>query len=146
MQRCTVYVNRPHGVDFDEVAAATSGTAAENAVLGPPGSDRPQADFALLEGDTGATEYPVSTSRFAHTNNVSIMLVRRRTPRCRAHRQSDSLTQERTRVFYIGFIGSALDLRRDPLHQFDVAAANTSTRPVDGVSDPQGAASTPSVR
>ena len=49
-------------------------------------------------------------------------------------------------MFYVGFIGKPLDLRKDPVHSFDVAAANSATRPVDGVADKQGAASTPSVR
>ena len=64
-------MNRPNGVGFDEIDAATSGGQ-----LGTAGSGRAQADFTLLEGESGATEYPVSVARFAHTNNVSLVLVR----------------------------------------------------------------------
>ncbi|WFD43927.1 hypothetical protein MPSI1_002592 [Malassezia psittaci] len=130
-QRCTLFVNRPHGVDFEEAAAAISATPGRQ--LGPAGSGRPQADFSLLERTAGVTAYPLSVSRFAQTHSISVML-------------SDSPTQQTSRVFYLGFIGKALDLRQDSTIRHDVPAANSSTHAVDGVADKQGAASTPSVR
>lgn len=137
-QRCTLFVNRPNGIDFDEALAEMD--AVPGTHLGPAGGARPQADFALLEQTPGVTAYPVSVSRFSQTHSVSVMLVRV------VLMQSDSPTQHTSRVFYIGFIGKALDLRQDTVYKHDVAAANSSTHPVDGVADKQGAASTPSVR
>ncbi|KAI3617472.1 hypothetical protein CBS9595_003381 [Malassezia furfur] len=130
-QRCTLFVNRPNGIDFDEAAAEMD--TVPGAHVGPAGGARPQADFALLEQTPGVTAYPVSASRFAQTQSVSVML-------------SDSATQQTSRVFYIGFVGKALELRQDALYRHDVAAANSSTHTVDGVGSKQGAASTPSVR
>ncbi|PKI84131.1 hypothetical protein MVES1_002121 [Malassezia vespertilionis] len=127
--RCTAFVNRPHGIDFDDVAQATEGDMR----LGPPTSGRAQADFALLPGAAGVTAYPVGASRFSNTNSVSLML-------------SDSATQQSSHIFYIGFIGKALDVKKDSTPQNNVAAADSSTHSVDGIADKYGAASTPSVR
>ncbi|KAL4402053.1 hypothetical protein ACI68E_001705 [Malassezia pachydermatis] len=68
-QRCAAFVNRPHGIDFDEALSVLDGR------LGPATSGRAQADFALLENAAQVTSYPVSASRFAHTNSVSLLLV-----------------------------------------------------------------------
>ena len=57
-------------IDFDDALSVLDGR------LGPPSSGRAQADFALLEGATQVIAYPVSVSRFAHTNSVSLLLVR----------------------------------------------------------------------
>ncbi|WFC99690.1 hypothetical protein MYAM1_002435 [Malassezia yamatoensis] len=138
-QRCTLFVNRPHGVDFEQAAAAISARPGRD--LGPAGSGLPQADFSLLERTAGVTAYPLSVSRFAQTHSISVMLVGKR-----KLTKSDSPTQQTSRVFYLGFIGKALDLRQDSTIRHDVPAANSSTHAVDGVADKQGAASTPSVR
>lgn len=71
-QRCSIFVNRPNGIDFGDVDAATEPSRdSRNGAL--PGSGQPQADFALLDG---FHIYPVSASRFMHTNSVSIFFVR----------------------------------------------------------------------
>lgn len=75
-QRCTLFVNRPNGIDFDEAGAEMD--AVPGAHVAPAGGARPQADFALLEQTPGVTAYPVSASRFAQTQSVSVMLVRER--------------------------------------------------------------------
>ena len=69
-QRCAAFVNLPNGIDFDDALSVLDGR------LGPPSSGRAQADFTLLDGATQVTAYPVSVSRFAHTNSVSLLLVR----------------------------------------------------------------------
>lgn len=108
--------------------------------LGAAGGARPQADFALLEHQPGVTAYPVSVSRFAQTHSVSVLLVGI------VLMQSESFSRHTSRVFYIGFVGKALELRQDTVYKHDVAAANSSTHAVDGVADKYGAASTPGVR
>lgn len=70
VRRCAAFVNLPNGIDFDDALSVLDGR------LGPPSSGRAQADFALLEGATQVIAYPVSVSRFAHTNSVSLLLVR----------------------------------------------------------------------
>ncbi|WFD40340.1 uncharacterized protein MJAP1_003326 [Malassezia japonica] len=130
-RRCTVFVNRPHGIDFEQAAAEMDERPGTR--LGAANTARPQADFALLEHTPGVTAYPVSVSRFSQTQSVSLLL-------------SDSPTQHTSRVFYIGFVGKALELRQDTVYKHDVAAENASSHAVDGVADKYGASSTPSVR
>ncbi|WFD23762.1 hypothetical protein MEQU1_002456 [Malassezia equina] len=60
--------------------------------------------------------------------------------------RSDSLAGTSSRMYYIGFLGKALDPRSDSTHQHDVPAATTSTHEVDAVGNTYGAAATPSVR
>ncbi|WFD31750.1 hypothetical protein MSPP1_002789 [Malassezia sp. CBS 17886] len=127
-RRCAAFVNRPHGIDFDEAEAELAAAH----IPGAPPAARPQADFALLPGAHGATAYPVSVSRFAHTNSVSLLL-------------GDSLTQDTSRIYYIGFVGKALVLQQEATNPNDVAAANAS-HTVDNVRGSIGASSTPSVR
>ncbi|KOS16486.1 hypothetical protein Malapachy_3105 [Malassezia pachydermatis] len=125
VRRCAAFVNRPHGIDFDEALSVLDGR------LGPATSGRAQADFALLENAAQVTSYPVSASRFAHTNSVSLLL-------------SDSLAGTTSRMYYIGFVGKALDPRADTTKTHDVPAATSATHSVDGVSQSYSTASTPS--
>lgn len=135
IQKCAAFVNCPNGLDFDEVQLALDGR------LGPPHSGCAQADFALLEGATDVTAYPVSLSRFAHTHSVSLFLV------CDTSLpQSDSLARTSSRMYYIGFLGKALDPRSEATHQHDVPAATTGTHEVDTVNSTYGVFATPSVR
>ncbi|EPQ25686.1 uncharacterized protein PFL1_06758 [Pseudozyma flocculosa PF-1] len=125
--RCRAFVNRPDGIDFDEADAATADThpAGQPATriastLGAVGSGRAQADFALLQGQDGVVEYPVSVARFSSTNSVTLVL---------SHSNSTTLS----RFFYLGFRGTALQLSKDPSEKLDIAAANAADKPVDGV-------------
>ncbi|AYO41564.1 PITH domain-containing protein [Malassezia restricta CBS 7877] len=127
VRRCAAFVNRPNGIDFDDALAVLDGR------LGPASTGRAQADFALLPGATDVTAYPVSVSRFSHTSSVSLLLL-------------DSLAHTSSRMYYVGFIGKALDPRSDTLHRHDVPAETSATHKVDGVGSSLGAASTPSVR
>ncbi|KAN0062345.1 hypothetical protein ACQY0O_005227 [Thecaphora frezii] len=125
--RCRAFVNRPDGIDFDEADAATADTHPEGqptvriaSTLGAVGSGRAQADFALLRGEDGVVEYPVSVARFSSTNSVTLIL---------SHSNATTLS----RFFYLGFRGTALQLAKDPSERLDIAAANAADKPVDGV-------------
>lgn len=76
-QRLRLYVNRPHGLDFDEVDDDAEAT-------GAPSSGLAQADFLLRQQDTAVAsaedriqEYPVArfAARFAHTQSIHVVLV-----------------------------------------------------------------------
>ncbi|CAD6977192.1 unnamed protein product [Tilletia controversa] len=159
-QRCRAYVNRPQGISFDEVEATSapeapslppppptslagnlsrltvsassfapsssteqrpapeqqhyvSASSSSNRAgsVGGPGTGKPQADFALLEGG-GLSEYP-----------------------------SDTPALETGQLFYLGFRGTALVLKKTEQADFDVPAANAADTPVGGVrEDAQGGA------
>lgn len=99
-QRIRAYVNRPSGIDFDDIEASSSSsipdlpsTSSSSSIeastgitvapiprpppsaVGNVGSGKPQADFALLEDAPGVTEYPVSIARFNNTNSISVVFV-----------------------------------------------------------------------
>lgn len=109
-RRIRAYVNRIHGVDFEEVEASSAPTApdqpaAQRAALGAVGSGKPQADFALLDGEPGVSEYPVSAARFASVNSISVVLVSPlfllplHQPPCSSHLTSASpVRRKRTRA------------------------------------------------
>ncbi|SNX87941.1 uncharacterized protein MEPE_06652 [Melanopsichium pennsylvanicum] len=131
--RCRAFVNRPDGVDFDEVEAVTSdhhprhlSPLASNTTLGHVGSGKAQADFALLQGQQGVVEYPVSVARFSHTNSITIVL---------SHSNATTLS----RFFYLGFRGTALVLKTEPGERLNIGAANSADRPVDGLKEKRGA-------
>ncbi|PWZ01214.1 DUF1000-domain-containing protein [Testicularia cyperi] len=131
--RCRAFINRPDGVDFDEADQATASIhpsetdrLARSAHLGPVGSGKAQADFALLHGQDGVIEYPVSVARFSNTNSVTIIL---------SHSNATTLS----RVFYLGFRGTALVLNKEPGERLNIAAANAADRPVDGLREKRGA-------
>lgn len=131
--RCRAFVNRPDGIDFDQVDQATSdhhpdnlSPLASNATLGSVGSGKAQADFALLRGQEGVVEYPVSVARFSHTNSITILL---------SHSNATTLS----RFFYLGFRGTALVLKSEPGERLNIGAANSADRPVDGLKEKRGA-------
>jgi hypothetical protein len=116
-QRLRAFVNRPDGVDFADLDRAEGPSRAST---GPANSGKPQADVALQEGATGVVEYPVSISRFQNTTNVSLVF-------------SDAPSQSLSRVYYLGFRGTALQLAKEAGEHFDVPAANAAEKPIDGV-------------
>ncbi len=131
--RCRAFVNRPDGVDFDEVEAATAdehpvnlSPMANAARLGGIGSGKAQADFALLRGQEGVVEYPVSVARFSNTNSITIVL---------SHSNATTLS----RFFYLGFRGTALVLKSEPGERLNIGAANSADRPIDGLKEKRGA-------
>ena len=132
--RCRAFANRPDGIDFDDLNdQATSDNhptqlspPATAAALGNVGSGKPQADFALLQGQDGVVEYPVSVARFSHTNSITIVL---------SHSNATTLS----RFFYLGFRGTALVLKSEPGERLNIGAANSADRPVDGLKEKRGA-------
>jgi hypothetical protein len=74
-QRIRAFVNRPNGVGFEEVEAASSVGGGRAAGVGSISSGKPQADFLLQEGTAGVTEYPVSISRFQNVHAVTLVVV-----------------------------------------------------------------------
>lgn len=80
-QRIRAYVNRPNGVNFEELEEATSATTTttnnntRGGNVGIVSSGKPQADFFLQEGTVGVTEYPVSISRFQNVNSITLVVV-----------------------------------------------------------------------
>lgn len=74
-QRLRAFVNRPDGVDFDDLEQLSRSAGSRGAV-GPINSGKPQADFSLQEDAVGVNEYPVSISRFQNTTSVSLVFVR----------------------------------------------------------------------
>ncbi|SOV05924.1 uncharacterized protein UDID_08756 [Ustilago sp. UG-2017a] len=131
--RCRAFVNRPDGIDFDQVEQATADDHPANlsplasaATLGGVASGRAQADFALLSGQQGVVEYPVSVARFSHTNSITIVL---------SHSNATTLS----RFFYLGFRGTALLPKTEPAERLDIRAANSADRPVDALREKRGA-------
>ncbi|KAJ1032801.1 hypothetical protein NDA18_001525 [Ustilago nuda] len=131
--RCRAFVNRPHGIDFDQVEQATAvdhpanlSPRASAATLGGVASGRAQADFALLSGQQGVVEYPVSVARFSHTNSITIVL---------SHSNATTLS----RFFYLGFRGTALLPKTEPAERLDIPAANSADPPVDALREKRGA-------
>ncbi|EJU02435.1 DUF1000-domain-containing protein [Dacryopinax primogenitus] len=55
-QRLRVYLNRPAGIDFNDVDSL-----------------QPAQDIALLEGAEGVTEYPVRVAAFANVNSCTLL-------------------------------------------------------------------------
>lgn len=98
-QRLRAYINRPNGIDIDEVRDA-QGVDATQPSTGSPSSGLPQADFLLREQDTNPTssderiqDYALGrfAPRFASVNSISIVL------------SGDAAS---LRVFYLNFRGT----------------------------------------
>ncbi|WFD35298.1 hypothetical protein MCUN1_002149 [Malassezia cuniculi] len=107
-QRCTVYVNRPYGVDMDDLPGCEAHT--DSRVGAPPESGSAQADFALLPG---FAVYPLNAARFAHTTSVSVVMS-----------EPDA---DVSRTLFIGFLGSAPGQPQAAVQHMDVPAANAAT-------------------
>lgn len=101
-RRIRLYVNRPHGVDIDDVSLAPSSSSQPtHTTTGAPSSGLPQADFLLRSQDFNPStsqeriqEYPLGrfAPRFASVNSISVVF-----SDCRASVQ---------RVFYLNFRGT----------------------------------------
>ncbi|TDL22803.1 DUF1000-domain-containing protein [Rickenella mellea] len=89
-----VYTNHPHIVDFADADATA-----------------PQLNISLLEGQTGVTEYPFRSAAFANVNSMSLHF-------------GDSVGEEVSRVYYIGFKGETKDPQKESTSKLEVPAAN----------------------
>ncbi|KAJ8081674.1 hypothetical protein PM082_007520 [Marasmius tenuissimus] len=92
-----VYANHPTIVDFSDAE-----------------SYKPQLDISLLEGESYVVEYPVRVAAFASINSLSLFF-------------SESVGEETSRVYYIGFKGDVRELRKDRDTNMDVPAANAAS-------------------
>ncbi|KAJ7599109.1 galactose-binding domain-like protein [Mycena floridula] len=95
-----VYANHPTIVDFSDAEQT-----------------KPQLDINLLEGETGVTEYPVRAATFSSITSLSLFF-------------SDSVGEEISRIFYIGFKGEVTALKKDRNTPMEVAAADAADAPI----------------
>ena len=116
-----VYANHPTIVDFSDAD-----------------SFKPQLDISLLEGESYVVEYPVRVAAFASINSLSLFFVSlpivfllsaTRDPPANSppRSQSESVGEETSRVYYIGFKGDVRELRKDRDSHMDVPAANSAS-------------------
>ncbi|UZJ54547.1 hypothetical protein CBS101457_003867 [Exobasidium rhododendri] len=121
-QRIRAYVNRQNGVGFEEVEATSAMGGGPGAGVGTIASGKPQADFLLQEGTAGVTEYPVSISRFQNVHTVTLVI-------------SDAPSRSLSRLYYLGFRGTAPQINKEESNRFEVGAANSADKPVDGIGE-----------
>jgi len=93
-RRLRVYANRANIIDFSEVEDV-----------------QPSLNLSLLEGETGVTEYPLRMAAFSSINSLSLFF-------------SDSVGEERTRIYYIGFKGETRIVRKEGSNKLEIPAAN----------------------
>jgi len=110
-QRCRIWVNRPNGVDLDEVDEMP-----------------PEQDFELLEGESGAIDYPVKIAKFSNVSTLSLFFS--------SHRLDPF------KIWYLGFKGESRSYKREPGEAMSIGAENTADSIVDGVREKQGPAQT----
>ncbi|KAK7045664.1 hypothetical protein VNI00_007497 [Paramarasmius palmivorus] len=115
--RLRAYLNRPNIVDFSE---------ADNT--------KPHLDISLLEGETGVVEYPVRTApgAGAWTSVWAVSLFFVSLPFLLDAGlidvpKSDSVDEETSRVYYIGFKGDVREAKKDKNTHMDVPAANSAS-------------------
>ncbi|KXN83032.1 hypothetical protein AN958_01854 [Leucoagaricus sp. SymC.cos] len=75
-------------------------------------STNPQLNISLLEGETGVTEYPLRVAAFTSVHSVSLFF-------------NESVGDETTRIYYIGFKGDARSNKQAINSLLDVPAPNT---------------------
>ncbi|KAK0238264.1 DUF1000-domain-containing protein [Armillaria nabsnona] len=115
-----IYANHPTIVDFAD---------AENT--------KPQVNISLLEGETGVTEYPLRVAAFTSITSLSLFFV---SLTCLPHHhQSESVGEEMSRIYYIGFKGELRSPQKDANTKLDIPAANAADAPLfDRLSEKAG--------
>ncbi|SJL11344.1 uncharacterized protein ARMOST_14747 [Armillaria ostoyae] len=104
-----IYANHPTIVDFAD---------AENT--------KPQVNISLLEGETGVTEYPLRVAAFTSITSLSLFF-------------SESVGEEMSRIYYIGFKGELRSPQKDANTKLDIPAANAADAPLfDRLSEKAG--------
>ncbi|KAF8263002.1 galactose-binding domain-like protein [Lactarius quietus] len=114
-RRMRIYANRANIVDFSDVDEIQS-----------------SIDISLLEGETGVTEYPLRAATFASINSLSLFF-------------SDSVGEENTRVYYIGFKGETKTVRREGSSKLEIPAAKAAHAILDQLRE-KGAAKQPTAK
>ena len=128
-RRLRIFANHANIIDFDAVDDA-----------------RPSVDIALQEGQTGVVEYPLRVSTFSNVHSLSLFFVSIY-PKgvhiaSQADRlQSDSVGEDVSRVYFIGFRGDLREPRKEGTDKLPIPAANAADAPlVDKVGEKKGAA------
>ncbi|KAI0288384.1 galactose-binding domain-like protein [Russula brevipes] len=98
-RRLRVYTNRANIIDFSEADDV-----------------QPSLNISLLEGETGVTEYPLRMAAFSSINSLSLFFVRK----------SDSVGEESSRIYYIGFKGETRAVRKEGSNKLEIPAANAA--------------------
>jgi len=111
-----VYANRANIVDFSDVD-----------------DTQPSIDISLLEGETGVTEYPLRAATFASINSLSLFF-------------SDSVGEESTRIYYVGFKGETRTIRKEGSNKLQVPAATAADAPLVDRLREKGAAQQPTAK
>jgi len=93
-RRLRVYANRANIIDFSEVEDV-----------------QPSLNISLLESETGVTEYPLRMAAFSSITSLSLFF-------------SDSVGEESTRIYYIGFKGETRTVRKEGSNKLEIPAAN----------------------
>ncbi|KAI9458670.1 galactose-binding domain-like protein [Lactarius psammicola] len=85
---------------------------------------QPSLDISLLEGETGVTEYPLRAATFA----------------------IDSVGEESTRIYYIGFKGETRTIRKEGSSKLEIPAATAADAPLVDRLREKGAAQQPTAK
>ncbi|KAF8342759.1 PITH domain-containing protein [Cantharellus anzutake] len=120
-QRLRIYANQPSGVDFAD---------AENI--------KPHLDMSILEGDTGVTEYPLKVAAFTNVSSLTLFFATHPFPIW----QSESASEECTRIYFIGFKGDTRRTKKDTRTKLDLAAANAADATVTKLAEKAGPSQT----
>lgn len=91
-----LYANYPNIIDFDD---------AENT--------NPHFNISLLEGETGAVEYPLRVAAFRSVHSLSLYV-------------GDSVGGNQSRIYFIGFKGDCHSPRKEGTKKIEVPAPNAA--------------------
>ncbi|KAF8870178.1 DUF1000-domain-containing protein [Infundibulicybe gibba] len=104
-----IYANHPTIVDFANAETTN-----------------PQLDISLLEGETSVVEYPLRVAAFASITSLSLFF-------------SESVGEETSRIYYIGFKGDMTSPRKEGNSKLEVPAQTGVDAPlVDKVTEKTG--------
>ncbi|CAO1618582.1 unnamed protein product [Parajaminaea phylloscopi] len=124
-RRVRLYVNRPNGLDFEDINDDDDGLS-----TGPPATGLAQADFLLREQEARQVaaedriqEYPLArfAARFAHTQSVHVVLSHSMESPCR--------------TYYLSFRGAAPDDLREKSRTVSVPAEDAASSPMGRVKE-----------
>ncbi|KAG6840222.1 hypothetical protein C0991_008083 [Blastosporella zonata] len=101
-----IYANRPTIVDFADAETL-----------------KPHLNISLLEGEPGVIEYPLRVAAFTSITSLSLFF-------------SESVGEEVSRIYYIGFKGDMKSPHRDANSKLEVPTSNAADAPlVDKVAE-----------
>ena len=137
-RRLRIYANRANIIDFSE---------AEDV--------QPSLNISLLEGETSVAEYPLRMAAFSSITSLSLFFVREPKHMLQTaftftfdglHVQSDSVGEESTRIYYIGFKGETRTVRKEGSSKLEIPAANAPDASLTDRLQERGAAQQPTAK